>query len=851
MTQKSLLRLEREQRGWSQALLAKLLGTSELSVKRWEQGKVLPSLYFREKLCSLFEKDARALGLVIKTIDPPLLEDFSLYDPLLPSQILPTDSLIGRDAILHSLTKQLCTEPHASTLTLHGLPGVGKTTLLLALTQNPEIQQYFSDGVLWAGLGPQPHLVKHLSRWGNLLRVPQKEIHSSPDLPSLAKTLRSYIGSRRLLLVIDDIWQVEDALALQVGGANCTHLVTTRFPTIATQLSIHHALRISELEVTDGKALLEIFLPHLAEREPEMIEQLVREVGMLPLALTLIGRHLHPYDYLKQNRRLHAMLKQLRDRSARLHLSQPQSLIEHHPSIPPEQPLSLETVIAVSIQHLPPDVRKTLSYLALVPAKPNSFPEDLATALTPNAEEALNELMDAGLVENYGDNRYTLHKTIADYASNTLSLEDTGQEQAKKNLVSYALSWLEKHSEDYKGIEPEYTNLLAALELAIQLNLSKEPVALAFSLMPFWLSRGWYSEANRLLQQVFPLTQIQKDQRMRIRILQYLGDIARRQARDEQARMYYQDGMRLAQQEQVLEEYILFLGGLGGIENHQGNYEQAEQYARSGIELAQKAQDDKQLGDLLNSLAISLYFQNRSTEAETYYKKALALAIQTRQQELTVRIYHNLGAVTWLAGRDKEAETYFLEGLTLAQRIDHEEFIPDLLNGLGVISCERGDYEQATIYHQQALTQARKIGAPSLICNVLHNLAESVQRLKKWEQAQKYYQESLEIARETGERAFVSPNLVGLGECELMNENSTVAEVFFQEALASVLKDDVETISKALYGLSQIEAIHDNLNKALEYGRESLKMHEQVVSHRTNDISQWVKQLEASTNAPS
>lgn len=57
------LRYERELRGWSQARVAKEIGTTPNSVSMWERGLVVPTPYFRERLCTLFEKNAVELGL--------------------------------------------------------------------------------------------------------------------------------------------------------------------------------------------------------------------------------------------------------------------------------------------------------------------------------------------------------------------------------------------------------------------------------------------------------------------------------------------------------------------------------------------------------------------------------------------------------------------------------------------------------------------------------------------------------------------------------------------------------------------------------------------------------------------
>src|SRR5690242_1322839 len=68
------LRTVREQRGWSQAVLAEQLGTTELTVGRWERGERSPQLFYRSKLCELFGMTAEELGLKLSV---PEGEEFS------------------------------------------------------------------------------------------------------------------------------------------------------------------------------------------------------------------------------------------------------------------------------------------------------------------------------------------------------------------------------------------------------------------------------------------------------------------------------------------------------------------------------------------------------------------------------------------------------------------------------------------------------------------------------------------------------------------------------------------------------------------------------------------------------
>jgi transcriptional regulator with XRE-family HTH domain/tetratricopeptide (TPR) repeat protein len=62
----TLLRRERELKGWSQKALAARVGTNEQSVNHWESGLHKPSKYFQAQLCQLYGKSAEELGFMHK-----------------------------------------------------------------------------------------------------------------------------------------------------------------------------------------------------------------------------------------------------------------------------------------------------------------------------------------------------------------------------------------------------------------------------------------------------------------------------------------------------------------------------------------------------------------------------------------------------------------------------------------------------------------------------------------------------------------------------------------------------------------------------------------------------------------
>src|SRR2546421_8156562 len=63
-TPNRLLRAARKERGWTQEQVADRIGAPlSLNISRWENGMAFPSAYYIERLCQLFGKSIRELGL--------------------------------------------------------------------------------------------------------------------------------------------------------------------------------------------------------------------------------------------------------------------------------------------------------------------------------------------------------------------------------------------------------------------------------------------------------------------------------------------------------------------------------------------------------------------------------------------------------------------------------------------------------------------------------------------------------------------------------------------------------------------------------------------------------------------
>jgi len=157
------LRAARESRHLSREQLAEQVGASRLNVGRWERGEAIPDHYQIEKLCAFFASSAPELGfpLFVPEVKQNSVHS-TIYDPAIPP--LPPINLVGRELALAEARDALLLKGSAVLTALNGLPGVGKTTLAIVLAHDEELRAHFQDGVLWAGLGPDPNIQGQLRR---------------------------------------------------------------------------------------------------------------------------------------------------------------------------------------------------------------------------------------------------------------------------------------------------------------------------------------------------------------------------------------------------------------------------------------------------------------------------------------------------------------------------------------------------------------------------------------------------------------------------------------------------------------------------------------------------------------
>ena len=313
----------------------------------------------------------------------------------------------GRTELVDELVKRLCAG-QTTALSADGLPGVGKTTLAVALARDPRILAHFHDGILWAGLGRTPDVASIQATWADSLGV---DLRNLIDPYARTQRLTNAIGNRRLLLVLDDAWQRAPADQLRCSAPGVATLLTTRDQAIARRFAgAQQSVNVPVLAPQPAYDLLAALAPEACESDPAAAQRLAALVDGLPLALELLGGYLGASSQRRTHARRQQALTVLTDPAARL------ALATHRLGDPQHQEVTLQATIALSLADLPAAAVAAFHALGSFAPKPARFDLSAALSVTGADEETLFTLADRNLLEMGANEMFTLHQMLSDTA---------------------------------------------------------------------------------------------------------------------------------------------------------------------------------------------------------------------------------------------------------------------------------------------------------------------------------------------------------------------------------------------------------------------------------------------------
>ncbi|HXL93333.1 MAG TPA: BTAD domain-containing putative transcriptional regulator [Streptosporangiaceae bacterium] len=346
-----------------------------------------------------------------------------------------TADFTGRQRLLAEITRKLSDPPPQAAgrclpvACLKGEGGAGKTALAVHAAHG--VRHLYPDGQLFMQMqdadgrpaDPMELLAQLISSLG-------RSLNSLPDtLPERISVYRSWIGERRLLIILDDVTSVAQAMALMPGNPDCGIIITSRNP-LASLPGARHFM-VGNLEESACAELMgKIIGTARTAAEPDAVRQLVRFCDRLPLAVRIVAAKLssRPHWSIAQ------MVHRMRDEPRRLD----ELAIDG---------IGIRATLADSYSGLGPRPSQLFVRLSLLgTADFGAWVSAPLLDLDPDqAEDALDALVSAHLlevrVEEDGTSRFRMHDLVRIYALERFAVEE-GAAERTITLQRLLSSWL-------------------------------------------------------------------------------------------------------------------------------------------------------------------------------------------------------------------------------------------------------------------------------------------------------------------------------------------------------------------------------------------------------------------------
>lgn len=221
--------------------------------------------------------------------------------PVLPPNYIKRHKLL-EELVSAVMTTELEPNRFGATITIKGVGGFGKSVLAKALCHHDKIKAKFSSGFVFVELGPKsfdPVVELHCLYY--LLTGKEFPTSRSNNPSIIVNEIRQLTinHSGKLLVIIDDVWHVEDAEPIVEAFNNCKTIITTRENEINQRIPCKYSITAGPMEPHEAILLLiDGVVPQtqLSANDHTLLDSIAHDVHLWPLLLSLVRGQFSHYD---------------------------------------------------------------------------------------------------------------------------------------------------------------------------------------------------------------------------------------------------------------------------------------------------------------------------------------------------------------------------------------------------------------------------------------------------------------------------------------------------------------------------------------------------------------------------
>ncbi|MFB8406293.1 BTAD domain-containing putative transcriptional regulator [Streptomyces sp. NPDC055912] len=642
--------------------------------------------------------------------------------------------LVGREEELSLLTTAVSPDA-VSVMTVDGTAGVGKTALVVRAAR--ALGDAHPDGCLFVDLHAHGAAHENVTPQRALRRMlramrgedvlpdlangphgPDDAGDATDDLTDLVTAWRAATSGLRLLLVVDNARSAEQVRPLLPAGPGSRVMVVGRQR--LTGLDADLRLTLEPLGTGAAVGLLrELVGESRTDGEPEAARELARRCGGLPLALRITSARLQS----RPSWTLAYLARRMSDDAG--------GLAELR-----AEDRSVEAAFRVSYDQLGPELQRGFRASGTNPTA--RFDRlTLASMLGSSREEAedvLEDLVDASLLQQPHPGQYRLHDLVKAHARRVAG-EAPEEAAADRDAVLHLYTAAGRMASDWG---PESFPALATGAAGPCSTTAGSPFAgwreasvwlssmggelvdvvafaaagghadhaclLAEALVDHLAGHGHHHECRTALELALACADAATDRRMPAALRNCMGVLDVYQGRFRQAGAWFAEALLYSRAGGDVREEARAIAGTGVVRGQLGDTTKALSDLERAVRLASGLADDWLTGVSHCNIGSIHHQQGRHDEALWHYSTALTLAEKNGRPRTISSTLCFVAEVELALGRYDVATDLLRRAATLAGEVENLPLRAATLSRLAAAEHTRGDLRSAVEIHREALT---------------------------------------------------------------------------------------------------------------------------------------------------
>ncbi len=723
---------------------------------------------------------------------------------------------IGRKRYLNQL-KRLFKD--SKNVCLHGLGGMGKTTLAEAFANNYENHQFkvidFRGGT---SINEAVIIEKLLNRYKrtkpdeDLLEAVENDIKNPKKTPidKLNILIKEYLNLKKnkVILLFDnfeDVQTTEDGEQQRAIGSGSLKdflkYLCQRAP------GNYHILFTTRYKISDlEEEVVHIALDKMSYAEQYRMANYSEILRGIPMTerIDMIRR-------LDGHPRAYAFLEALFSKDRLLDLG---SLIGKV-----ETQVFENLLLSKIYERLSAEEQRVLqmagSCITRTPLAALSFiGGDTEEALLP----VLRSLDDWSLCFLEKDNRFEVHRLTREW----LAQNKTSSEKIK--------DWALKAGRYYLNLKNENDTLKIdeAILAKDYFEMAEDWIEYKFlsvKLQDYFQQSGFYRKALEINHSI---TEKNLDDFTNADAYAKLGFLYRIIAETDRSLNYYHMSLNILRHSGDLKAIGSALNNLGMFFHEKGDNEEALKYFNESVSISRSVEDKRAEGITLSNIGGVFHAQKKYELALQFRLDGLNILKEINEENLS-KAFDNIGQIYFAMGDIEKSMEYRLESLKISEQEGDFKTASITLFNIGFVCRSVGNLDMALNYLNKSLSLCQKIDIVTIEPQILHEIAQIYLSKGNANTALQYFDQALELSRQKNDKKSESKSLYSIGLLYQDKGDYDSALNYFEESLNfSRQINDLDGERATLTFIANLYKIKLDFDKAIQYFEESLRLTTQV-----------------------